>query len=363
MKRNTSPPELSIIVPVLNESALLPALFQTIAGQERTAIELIICDGGSADGSADLARGLGDEAGFRVIVTSCERGRGRQLNAGAALSSAPTLLFLHADSRFAGCLALRTALDLLAGTAADRGHDRVAGRFPLRFVRSSTEPSLPYYYYECKARLDRPGCIHGDQGLMLRTAFFLDTGPFEPYPPMLAETRFADTVRHSGEWLLFPVEIFTSARRFESEGLHGRQALNAIIMNAAAIGWKDFFQKFSLIYTDNDGNGRPVTATVLRAIRGLVAALPARERLSLWYATGGYVLANAWQVPFFLDTRRNFRRGLPAGNCNHPLLDLHDRHLARLLSHGPGRMLAAALAWLWFQATSRCADALFRKRG
>src|SRR5450631_2618475 len=44
-------PELSIIVPVLNEAEELPALFATLADQHGISFELIICDGGSSDGT------------------------------------------------------------------------------------------------------------------------------------------------------------------------------------------------------------------------------------------------------------------------------------------------------------------------
>ncbi len=335
IRNRMTPPELSVIVPVLNEAALLPELFRTLAEQQGTSLELVVSDGGSTDGTAELARHMGNEALFPVTVTTGECGRGRQLNSGAAASRGATLLFLHADSRFADPQALSTALDLLADATSLKGHERIAGRFPLRFTRRDQSPSLAFYYYECKARLDRRECTHGDQGFMLRRAFFTEAGPFDESLPMLAETRFAETVRRKGEWLLFPAEIFTSARRFETEGLYARQALNAIIMNFAALEWETFFREFASIYTGHDQSGRIALAPTLRAIGRLISALPPRQRLSLWYATGAYVRSHAWQIPFFFDTRRNFRRGVPAGEGKTPLLDCHDHYLNRLTDHTP----------------------------
>ncbi len=346
MKETTSPPELSVIVPVLNEAGTLPLLFGTLAGQEGICMELVICDGESSDLTAESARRLGNKAAFPVTIISSERGRGRQLNAGAAASRAKTLLFLHADTRFAGRGALRTALDLLNRTIAAAGNERIAGHFPLRFVRNTTSPSLAFYYYECKARLARQDCTHGDQGFMLRRTFFEKAGPFDESITMLAETRFAEVVRNKGEWLLFPDEIFTSARRFEREGLYARQALNAIIMNFAATGWESLIRGLPAIYSVND-RCRP--GSMFPSIGKLVANLPLRKRLSLWLATGAYVSSHAWQIPFFLDTRCNFRRGLPAGRGGHPLLDFHDRFLSRLTGCLPCRLAAAALTWVWFR--------------
>ncbi len=346
MKETSSSPELSVIVPVLNEAGTLPLLFDTLAEQEGIRLELVICDGGSSDGTAETACRLGNRTGFPVRVISGERGRGRQLNAGALASSADTLLFLHADTRFAASGALRAALDSLNGTMAARGSERIAGHFPLRFDRNTPLPSLAFYYYECKARLDRRDCTHGDQGFMLRRAFFKETGPFDESFAMLAETRFAEVVRKKGEWLLFPDDIFTSARRFESEGLYARQALNAIIMNFAASGRESLIRDLPTIYSIN-GQYRPWS--MFLEIGGLIADIPWHQRLSLWHATGVYVSSHAWQIPFFLDTRRNFRRGHPAGRGEHHLLDFHDRFLSRLTGSLPCRLAAAVLAWAWFR--------------
>src|ERR1035441_2420708 len=125
MREKTAFPELSVIVPVLNEAALLPELFRTLAQQEGTSLELVVSDGGSMDGTADLARHLGREATFPVTVTTGECGRGRQLNRGAAASHGATLLFLHADSRFGGPQALAAALEILNETMAVSGNELI----------------------------------------------------------------------------------------------------------------------------------------------------------------------------------------------------------------------------------------------
>ena len=344
-------PELSIIVPILNEGKILPALFRTLSEQEGVTVELIVSDGGSTDGCVELARRLGEKATFSLTVLEVEQGRGRQLNSGASASRGATLLFLHADSRFSDCHALRSALDLMNKEIKSRGDERVAGRFSLRFDRYGASPSLAYYFYECKARLNRRECCHGDQGIMLRRVYFTEAGPFDLSLPMLSETRFAEAVRETGKWLLFPAEIITSARRFESEGLYERQVLNAIIMNFAAQGWETFFRELPAIYSGHDRCGNIPLAAMLRNINLLMRALPLRRRIALWHATGVYVRSHAWQIPFFLDTRSNYRRGMPSGEGNTPLLDFHDLYLDRLTDHPPGRLAAALLTWIWFRLT------------
>jgi len=231
-----APLQLSIIIPLLNEAESLPALLDDLGRQEGIPFEVILVDGGSVDDTADLAAKRSAESPFPCRVLQSAKGRGRQLNAGAAAARGDLLLFLHADSAFADPQALQRGVAALAAAREARGHTRVAGHFALRFARSSDEPSFAYAYYQAKARLDRPECTHGDQGFLLHRDFFAAVGPFDETLPLLEDTRLAERIRREGEWLLLPAEIATSARRFESEGLYPRQALNAVIMNFATPG-------------------------------------------------------------------------------------------------------------------------------
>lgn len=345
--------ELSVIIPVLNEAVALPDLFRTLALQEEIDMEVIVCDGGSTDGTVELTQGLSADVPFPVRVVTSLPGRGLQLNIGARTAAGATLLFLHADSRFPDRLAFRKGLNHLTATIAEKGHDRVAGHFALRFDRKEPSPSWGYYHFECKARLDRPACTHGDQGFLLRRPFFNEVGPFDPSLPMLAETRFAEAVRARGRWLLLPAEIHTSARRFEAEGLGKRQTMNAIITNFAAMGWEDFFRELPRLYNLQETTGRLDLVAFFRQTDRLMATLSRRDLRRLWYATGRYVRNNAWQLALARDTRRSFRRGIPAGEGEMSMLACYDRWLDRLTDHPPGRALAALLTWLWLRWNCR----------
>jgi rSAM/selenodomain-associated transferase 2 len=341
--------DLSIIIPVLNEASGLPALFRVLAGQQGVTAEVVICDGGSTDGTAALGWRLAGELSFPVRIISTSPGRARQMNEGARVAAGETLLFLHADSRFADPEAVRKGLDRLGSAITADGSDRIAGHFPLRFDRQENFSSWGYYHFESKARLDRPECIHGDQGFLLRRSFFDDVGPFDPALPMLAETRFADKVRLKGRWLLLPSDIHTSARRFEAEGLRERQTLNAIITNFAAAGWDTFFAELPRLYPHQESVGRLDLPILLKNISRLMGTLPIREQVRLWYATGRYVRDNAWQLALVSDTRRNFRAGVPVGTGRLTTLACYDRWLDCLTDHPPGRVAAAFLTWLWLR--------------
>ena len=83
---------LSIILPVLNEAALIAPMLQDLRRRFGGA-ELIVVDGGSTDQTADRARALAD----RCLGSA--PGRAVQMNAGAAVARGEILVFLHADTR------------------------------------------------------------------------------------------------------------------------------------------------------------------------------------------------------------------------------------------------------------------------
>ncbi len=85
--------KLSIVMPVLNEAPGIEAALAALAPYRARGVEVIVVDGGSKDGTAELARPLAD----RVLTAA--RGRAAQMNAGAAAATGDVLLFLHADTR------------------------------------------------------------------------------------------------------------------------------------------------------------------------------------------------------------------------------------------------------------------------
>ncbi|KAB0667270.1 glycosyltransferase [Oryzomonas japonica] len=345
---NDHTPELSIIVPVLNEAAHLAPLFATLTAQQGIRFELILCDGGSGDGTPQRAAQLARQVPFATEVVPAPRGRGRQMNAGAAVARADTLLFLHADSTFAAADALARGLSALRARQAAGRHE-VAGRFALGFLRSDATPSPAYFFYEAKARLGRPECIRGDQGFMLPRSFFRSLNGFDEQMPFLEDLRFVDAVAAHCDWLLLPAEIGTSARRFEAEGLWERQVLNAIIVNCLVAGWTEFFTTLSGLYRFDTETGRLSLHPILDGIRTLLAGRSGEWRRAFWRITGRHVAANAWQIFFWLDTRRAFSLGRGPGEVEPCWLRLYERRLKLLFCTRPAAMAAAGLVWLWFR--------------
>lgn len=346
--RTGQTPQLSIIVPVLNEAAELPFLFESLANQHGIVFELLLCDGGSSDATHQLAEQASRTCRFHVGYLRTGRGRGCQMNAGAAQARAELLLFLHADSRFLRRDALESAVRAFREMSI-RTSGTIAGRFGLRFRRRTNTASRAYAYYESKARLNRPDCIRGDQGFLLSRAFFHHLGQFDESLPFLEDVRLALAIGAQGSWMLLPADISTSARRFETEGLYERQVANAIIANALACNWTELLISLPGIYRCGGEGGRLQLYPLLNGTRRLIGGHPLMWRLSFWYATGRHVAANIWQLFFWLDVRRSFNTGLSKVAPSPRWLRLFDRFLEPLTRSIPLAVLTAIIVWLWFR--------------
>ena len=341
--------QLSIIIPVINERSTLPGLLTSLAGQRGVDFEVLLVDGGSDDGTPALAQELAASQSYPLQVLHAPRGRAHQLNAGAAQAGSELLLFLHADSLFVAPDALACGVALLSAAVAARLP--AAARFALRFCRSEVDSAFGYYFHETKARLDRPGCIHGDQGLLLTRPAFTAAGPFDSALPLAEDTVFADRVRDLCGWQLVPAELYTSARRFEREGLRARQTLNALLLNFVAIGWGDFFAAAPAVYRLQGENPRLDLRPWWQLIEGLLATMNWRQRWRLLWQTGHYVRGNAWQLAFYLDVRQHYRRRLSPGSGQLLWLTGFDRYCSPILNNPLATLAAAVLTRSWFILT------------
>src|ERR1051325_3815380 len=88
-------PDLSVIIPALNEAEnlkLLLPLITEVIGELRLNAEIIVVDGGSTDDSKSVARQL-----HASLVQKTERGYGGALLSGFAAARAPYVATMDAD--------------------------------------------------------------------------------------------------------------------------------------------------------------------------------------------------------------------------------------------------------------------------
>lgn len=328
---------LAVVIPVLDEAATLPALLADLAIQSGLELQVIVADGGSTDASAALA----EAAGARVVHAT--RGRGAQMNAGAAVASADWLLFLHADSRLPHARLLAEALAHLQAQAEPA---RCAGHFALRFADVPAGHAFVFQVLEAKSGLNRRQTINGDQGFLLPADWFRELGGFDERLPYLEDQRLAAKVFASGRWHLLPGWLQTSARRFVSEGTRERLVTMALIMGLEAAGEHDLLARLPGLYAVQRDAGAQRTTALLRAVRQALWSTRWRVLFGTLWRGGRFVRANAWQLAFHRDVRREGRDAAR----RHPSLDRFERRWAPWLDNLVGDTLGTLLLTAWLFA-------------
>ena len=193
-------PRLSIIIPTLNEAEGIANLLTSLSPLRQRGHEVIVADGGSHDGTVELARPLAD------LVIDAPRGRAAQMNAGAAQAKSEVLLFLHADTR----LPTRADELILNSTA------RVWGRFDVMI--EGTHPLLPVIAWMMNRRSRWTGIATGDQAIFVRREVFESMGGF-PDIPLMEDIALSKKLKAIGPPLCMKARVTTSGRRWERHGV------------------------------------------------------------------------------------------------------------------------------------------------
>jgi rSAM/selenodomain-associated transferase 2 len=192
---------LSIIMPMLNEAAGIETALQALVPLRARGAKVIVVDGGSNDGTAELARPLSD------YVLSARRGRGLQMNAGAAAAKGEVLLFLHADTRLPDN-ADRLILEGLAHTG------RQWGRFDVRFDQGGL---LRLVALTMNLRSRATGIATGDQAMFVTRAAFDAAGGF-PSIALMEDVALSARLKRVSCPLCLRARVTTSGRRWRQRG-------------------------------------------------------------------------------------------------------------------------------------------------
>lgn len=215
--RVLSSPLVSLVVPVVDD---LDALERLLAGlRPDPRLDILVADGA---GDPRLDRIAGARPDVRVVRSA--RGRAVQMNAAAQVSTAPWLLFVHADSRMppgwldhfnswppavaGGWFVFALDDDAWQARVIERG---VSWRVRLL--------QLPY----------------GDQGLFARRDVFRRMGGYRDLP-LMEDVDFIRRLRREGRCLEIPLPLATSSRRWRRDGWFRRTAQNTVLIALYFIG-------------------------------------------------------------------------------------------------------------------------------
>lgn len=193
-------PSISVVIPTLNSAALLPTMLRSVGGD---ICEVIIADGGSTDNTCDIDPAVG------VRIVRSEKGRGRQLSAGAAAASGDWLLFFHADS----VLPEDWFIDAYTFAADAENTGRAA---VFTFALDDLSPQARRVERLVAWRTLQLGLPYGDQGLLISRQHYDRIGGFYPMPLM----EDVDIVRRIGRSNIhiLPARVVTSADRYRCGG-------------------------------------------------------------------------------------------------------------------------------------------------
>lgn len=194
---------LSVIIPVLDEAALVTEALTALAPMRARGAEVIVVDGGSRDGTAALAGPLAD------LVITAPRGRASQMNAGAVAAGGDVLLFLHVDTR------LPPEADRLV-TEALAASGRPWGRFDVTIVGKNPILRLVAALMNWRSRLT--GIATGDQAIFVRREAFTRVGGF-PDIALMEDIALSSRLKRLGPPLALREKAATSGRRWESRGV------------------------------------------------------------------------------------------------------------------------------------------------
>jgi len=183
--------------------------------------EIVVADGGSGDGTPGLAERLG----ARVIAV--ERGRGRQLAAGAKAARGDWLLFLHADTRLDPGWRGAAANFIAEPANAER-----AGyfRFALDDTASQARRVERWTHWRCR----RLGLPYGDQGLLIARGYYEALGGHRPLT-MMEDVALVRRIGKRRLVALSPCAV-TSAKRYQRDGYVRRPLRNIFCLGLYFLG-------------------------------------------------------------------------------------------------------------------------------
>ena len=204
---------ISIIIPVLNEAAninrLLAHLIENETGENIS--EIIVVDGNSLDNTTELVKEFSKNSTIAIRLIQSERGRAKQMNAGANHSKSTILYFLHADSY------PPQNFDNLIISEIEK--QQLAGCFKMRFDSNHWWLAIVGW----ATRFNWKICRGGDQSLFITKALFNEIGGFDQRYTIYEDQILTNQLYKRKQFVVIQHWIVTSARLYEKKGVWNLQ--------------------------------------------------------------------------------------------------------------------------------------------
>lgn len=211
---------ISVVIPTFQEVMNIGKCVAALLA-EPCFIEIIIADGGSTDSTKEIAAGY---PGVKVVDSI--RGRGVQMNAGAAVATGDVLLFLHADTHLEKGW-MHCMLDGLEDSSIIGG----------AFTFSVDSPSWKYRLVEAWVKLRCALCNlpYGDQAIFIRAGIFRQLGGYRDIP-LMEDVDLIGRMKKTGRTTILAKKAFTSERRWKGKGVIRTALINQATMMLYKLG-------------------------------------------------------------------------------------------------------------------------------
>jgi len=194
---------ISIIVPVFNESACIVSCLENLQKFRDKGHEVIVVDGGSDDDTVARAGPLAD------MVIQHQKGRARQMNAGAELARGDLFLFLHADTILPAD-ADRLILDCV------KLHADCWGRFDIKLSGTHWLFRAIGFFMNVRSRIT--GIVTGDHGIFVSRRWFESVNGYEAID-IMEDISISKRLKKLGHPVCLNATAITSSRRWEEFGI------------------------------------------------------------------------------------------------------------------------------------------------
>jgi len=203
---------ISIIIPTFNEENTISQLIWHLKTNITTSCieEIIIVDGGSTDNTQHIAASLvqSEADAFHIKLITSNKGRAKQMNAGAKIAKGDILYFLHADSF------PPLGFDQLIISEIQKQH--LAGCFKMQFDHKHWWLQFAGWL----TKFNSKACRGGDQSLFVTKQLFENLERFDEQFTIYEDIDFINKLYAKNQFTVIQQSsITTSARRYKTNGI------------------------------------------------------------------------------------------------------------------------------------------------